>query len=177
MSNDPMPFIAGQLNVTLVLGIPASKLVAAFPWYNSDFDCGQAGNPSGGINCTKLRPQEFCPGKSSSKPPYKFCWDNVTSVGYAHTLPKVALGRSQGNPIQWDQQQVINYINYFDTTSKHYHQVWFDDPKSLALKYSWAAEQGLRNRHDIAGLHSSPRWYDIVVDRWDRHVDAICHAL
>ena len=31
-----------------------------------------------------------------------------------------------------------NYINYFNTTSKEYHQVWYDDPASLQLKYEWA---------------------------------------
>lgn len=69
MSNDPMPFIEQGWNVTLALGIPASKVVAAFPWYNCDYDCGEAGNPGGGVNCSGLRPKEFCPGANSSKPP------------------------------------------------------------------------------------------------------------
>ena len=144
MSNDPLPFIDSILNSTLALGIPASKLVSAFPWYNCNFDCGQKGNPQGGANCAKLRPKEFCPGPNSSKPPYRFCFDNVTDVGYAQTLPLLNIGQSQGNDIEWDEKQVINYINYVNTSDQHYHQVWFDDPRSLALKYKWAAEKGLR---------------------------------
>jgi hypothetical protein len=60
MANAPMPFIEAELKVALSLGIPSSKLVAAFPWYNCNYDCGQAGNPTGGTNCTKLKPMEFC---------------------------------------------------------------------------------------------------------------------
>ena len=143
MSNDPMPFIEQYLNVTLTLGIPASKIVVAFPWYNCNFDCGIAGNPEGGVNCTGLKPKEFCPGANSSKPPYKFCWDNFTDLGYAKTLPVIELGQSQGNPVHWNEQQTINWVNYYNKTDKHYHQVWYDNPKSLQLKYKWAAEKGL----------------------------------
>jgi di-N-acetylchitobiase len=144
MSNDPLPFIDSILNTTLALGIPAEKLVSGFPWYNCNFDCGAAGNPHGGVNCSKLRPKEFCPGPNSAKPPYKFCFDNVTDVGYAQTLPLLKLGQSQGSPVQWDEEQVTNYVNYFNESDEHYHQVWFDDPISLALKYAWAAKRGLR---------------------------------
>jgi spore germination protein YaaH len=144
MSNDPMPFIEQYLNVTLGLGIPASKIVVAFPWYNCDFDCGEAGNPAGGVNCSALKPKEFCPGANSSIPPYKFCWNNFTDLGYAQTLPMIGLGQRQGNTIQWDDHQIVNWINYYNESDKHYHQVWFDNPKSLELKYQWAAERGLR---------------------------------
>lgn len=144
MSNDPLPFINSMLNQTLALGIPADQLVSGFPWYNCNFDCGRKDNTQGGVNCSKLRPKEFCPGANSSKPPYKFCFDNVTDVGYAQTLPLLAYAKAQGNPIEWDNEQATNYVKYFNESDEHYHAVWYDNPHSLAIKYKWAAEKGLR---------------------------------
>jgi di-N-acetylchitobiase len=143
MANSPLSWVANRLNVTLSLGIPAPKLVAVFPWYNCDYGCGKADNPQGGVNCTHLRPNESCAGSKYPNGPYKFCSDNYSNPGYAETLPLISLGESQGNNIKWDEQQVASYINYFNATDHHFHQVWFDSPKSLALKYKWAAEQGL----------------------------------
>ena len=142
MANAPMQFIEMQLKSALSLGIPASKFVAAFPWYNCNYDCGTAGNPAGGVNCTNLRPIEFCPG-SHYPTNYTFCHDNYSNPGYAQTLPLLELGKSQGNSVQWDEEQEASFVNYFNKTDQHYHQVWYDDPKSLALKYQWAAKLGL----------------------------------
>ena len=50
----------------------------------------------------------------------------------------------QGNAVNWDAQQTVNYINYFNASDKHYHQIWYDNPRSLQLKYEWAASKGLR---------------------------------
>ena len=145
MSNDPLPFINSMLNQTLALGIPADQLVSGFPWFNCNFDCGEKGNPQGGVNCSRLRPKEFCPGPNATQPPYKFCFDNVTTdVGYAQTLPLIAYAQAQGNSIEWDSDQATNYVNYFNHSNEHYYQLWYDDPKSLTLKYKWAAEKGLR---------------------------------
>ena len=55
-----------------------------------DFNCGRAGNPYGGVNCSGLAPKEYCAdGKT-------FCFDNITTLGYAQTLPNIALGKAQG---------------------------------------------------------------------------------
>ena len=74
---------------------------------------------------------------------YSFCRDNYSNPGYAQTLPLLDLAKSQGNVVQWDKQQGASFIDYYNKTDKSFHQVWFDTPASLALKYKWAAESGL----------------------------------
>lgn len=74
---------------------------------------------------------------------YSFCRDNYSNPGYAQTLPLLDLAQSQGNAVQSDKQQGANFVGYYNKTDKSFHQVWFDDPATLALKYKWAAESGL----------------------------------
>ena len=136
MANAPTSWVErGQARLDS-LGFPKSKIVHVFPWHSCDFNCGTADNPLGGVNCSHLRPREYCAdGKT-------LCTNNITTRGYAQTLPFVSLGRSQGFVESFNASEGANHINWLNESSGEYHEIWYDDPSSLRRKYAWSQSVG-----------------------------------
>eukprot|EP01052_Picozoa_sp_SAG31_P081604 SAG31_NODE_41534_length_275_cov_1.170455_1_plen_91_part_11 len=82
LANAPLPLIMQGFETMMGMGFPVEKMVATIPWYGCDFDCGPAGNPYGGVNCTNLRPREYCHGSSGP-----FCFNNISQQNVAQLLP------------------------------------------------------------------------------------------
>ena len=132
MAEAPWRWVKSGQDTMDKLGFPRDKLVHVFPWHSCDFNCGKPGNPYGGVNCSGLAPKEYCADG------HTFCFDNITTPGYAQSQPLIELGLSQGYHPRYNASEGANHVNYFNTTSGEYHQVWYDDPASLAIKYEWA---------------------------------------
>ena len=103
MSQAPWGWVkSGQATMDR-LGFPRDKTVHVFPWHTADYNCGQAGHKYGGVNCTGLAPREYCADG------HTFCFNNITSRGYTHSLPYIELGQAQG------------YVSTFDPTGARPH--------------------------------------------------------
>ncbi|NWI19703.1 DIAC acetylchitobiase, partial [Crypturellus soui] len=57
------------------------------------------------------------------------------------TVMKVANGSLSG--LLWDELQKAPFYEYKDSRGR-FHQVWYDDPRSISLKAAYAKNRGLR---------------------------------
>ena len=113
----------------LDLEIPSEKLVLGLPWYGYDYPC------------ETLDSSDVCSIKSV---PFRGvnCSDAAgTQVEYAQ-LNDLMISRSYTGQ-RWSQAYQSPYFNYYDTVGG-VHQVWYDNPDSLAKKYVISSDKKLR---------------------------------
>lgn len=118
------------ISLYLRLGIPPSKLVLGLPWYGYDYPCIEV--------MDERSPCEI--------PKYVFrgvnCSDGAgRQIGYADIMNDL-YPKSTTNVI-YNQTTESLFFTY-KSDSGGYHQVWFDSPQSLSVKYSYAARMKLR---------------------------------
>jgi len=132
LANSPLPGLRKSLEQFAQIGIPADKLILALPWYGYDFVCDN--NATLGApclpNCTRSSPnwQVDCPQRD-----------------YKQIMPSLLRAtKAQGrDPWRFDPVSTSVYFDYLSTSGTR-HQVWFDDPTSLTVKYRWARAAGFR---------------------------------
>ncbi|XP_003784242.1 di-N-acetylchitobiase [Otolemur garnettii] len=110
------------------LGISPKKLVMGVPWYGYDYTCL---NLSEDRICTIARVPfrgAPCSDAAGHQVPYKMIMKQVVS----------SISGSQ-----WDKDQQAPYFNYKDAAG-HFHQVWYDNPRSISLKAAYIQSYGLR---------------------------------
>ena len=179
-----LPFMKSSVATYASMGVPASKLVLALPFFGVDWQCDHATKQPAGQPCAlvlsgnsgmawDLTPgacELSCdfraqgPGKAPTKLPsclsqahgsywrYPGCTvcpakpDNYV-CGCKNNCPTAhfcASGACGGHVAwHWDNWSSTPYYTYTD----HYklrHEVWIDNPKSLSLKFGYAAEAGAR---------------------------------
>jgi len=101
------------------LGVPASKLVLAMPWYGYDYMCHRGPND----------PETACTTSVSA-----------SQVGY----PQMVSGLSKAiGGRRWDSKSSTPYYFYMGANST-YHRRDYDDVESLTLKYKYAKSAGAR---------------------------------
>ncbi|KAK7486439.1 hypothetical protein BaRGS_00022363 [Batillaria attramentaria] len=118
------------LHKYLSLGIKPEQLVLGVPWYGYDYPC------------VSLLKNDTCTLKHK---PFRGvqCSDAAgRQIDYRVTYPLLINGSSGGR--KWDQSALSPYFNYKDKSTGQMHQVRYDDPMSLGLKYKMAVELGLR---------------------------------
>ncbi|KAH3719389.1 di-N-acetylchitobiase-like [Dreissena polymorpha] len=127
MANSGLSRAMSGIEDFLSLDIPADRLVLGVPWYGYDYTC---------LNVTK---DNIC----SIKPvPFRgvYCSDAAGSqINYYSTirlLPTSTTGRI------FDQETQSPYFNYVNQGVTH--QIRYDDPESLGIKYTYAVDQDLR---------------------------------
>lgn len=131
-ANSPLPLLeAGMRNFT-ALGVPPSKLILGVPWYGYTYTCVGDVAPDAAL----------CPIAHT-------VWRNATcsdAVGseicYADLLPLLANNATR--PRTWNETLAAPFFNYVDSTTHAVHQVWYDDPESIALKVAFADSLRLR---------------------------------
>ena len=57
MAEAPWRWVNNSQRTMDALGFPREKVVHVFPWHGCDYNCGRAGNPWGGVNCSHLAPK------------------------------------------------------------------------------------------------------------------------
>ncbi|XP_065529796.1 di-N-acetylchitobiase [Lathamus discolor] len=112
----------------ITMGIDPKKLVMGVPWYGYDYVC------------QNLSKDHVC---SLSKVPFRGapCSDAAGSqVPYRAIMKQV---NSSFSGTLWDEVQKSPFYEYKDSLGR-FHQVWYDDPRSISLKAAYAKNRGLR---------------------------------
>lgn len=111
------------------LGIPANKLILGLPWYGYDYACISVDNHN---RCV------------ISSVPYLGvpCSDAAGSQHDYAAIIRDLLPLSKDG-LQYNETDQSPYF-FYESKSGDVHQVWFDNPKSLSVKYKFAKEHGLR---------------------------------
>eukprot|EP00775_Hariotina_reticulata_P010253 gene10253-10411_t len=115
-ANSPFDAVSKGMRQWLDLGVPAHKLVLGLPWYGYDYTCEGQEVPADVDICT-IKPVSFRNVSCSDAAGAQRCYSEIMA-----TSP---------------------YFNY-RASDGSVHQVWFDNPQSLALKYQLAADLGIK---------------------------------
>lgn len=112
------------------LVIPPNKLVLGTPWYGYNYPC---------LNLSK---DNVC---SIPHRPFRGanCSDAAGSQMDYRTIYPLMVNHSIGGR-QWDEKALSPYFNFKDPKTGMMHQVRYDDPESLAIKYQMAMLVDLR---------------------------------
>jgi len=144
-ANAPLSLVEeGMINFT-ALGIPSEKLILGVPWYGYDYTCINPKN------------QTICPIKHV---PFRGvdCSDAAGAQRpYADVRTLLKFNSTSGR--HWDDNLKAPYFNY--KIGSQMHQVWYDDPESLVLKYKLAKSMKLRGvgmwTADFLDYENNPR--------------------
>lgn len=118
-ANSPLAALRRGVAEYVGLGVPASKLVVGLPWYGWDWPCT--------TNATDA-PCDVVP--PCGRP--WFGW--ATQVGYSNIQAKL---KASSATLRTDNVSITRYFDYTVATGDAIgrHQLWFDDPVTLAQKY------------------------------------------
>ncbi|XP_066481208.1 di-N-acetylchitobiase-like [Tiliqua scincoides] len=127
-ANAPYNQTLGGYDDFLRLGISPKKLVMGVPWYGYDYTCL---NLSKAHICS-IKEISFrgapCSDAAGRQVPYRIIMKRVNS---------------SLSGILWNEEQKAPYLEYSDR-QEAFHQLWFDDPRSISLKAAYVKERGLR---------------------------------
>ncbi|XP_073731874.1 di-N-acetylchitobiase [Misgurnus anguillicaudatus] len=128
MANAPFNQTLTAYDQYISMKIDPKKLVMGVPWYGYDYTCLNFSKD--GICTIPKVPFRGapCSDASGKQIPYSIMMNQINSS---------ISGRL------WDENQRAPYYNYKDTNG-NIHQVWYDDPESIALKAAYVAQQGLK---------------------------------
>ncbi|XP_053775935.1 di-N-acetylchitobiase [Desmodus rotundus] len=110
------------------MGINPKKLVMGLPWYGYDY------------TCLTLSEDHVC---TIAKVPFRGA---PCSDAAGHQVPYKVIMKQVNSSISgilWDENQKSPYYNYKDSAGR-FHQVWYDNPKSISLKATYTQTRGLR---------------------------------
>ncbi|XP_062834159.1 di-N-acetylchitobiase isoform X2 [Anolis carolinensis] len=110
------------------MGISPKKLVMGVPWYGYDY------------TCLGLSKAHVC---SLAKIPFQLL---PCSEANRHQVTYRIIMNWKNNSLSgilWDEKQNSPYLEYKDSNGT-FHQVWFDDPRSISQKAAYVKERGLR---------------------------------
>ena len=126
--NSPLKQTFDGVRQYLNLGLPRSKLVLGVPWYGYMYPCQSRG------------PEGQCRIKSV---PFRGCPCSDAAGGEKPFKEVMELLETAENGSKWDRDSQTPYFDFRGSGEKDY-QVWYDDPRSLGIKYGIARDMGLR---------------------------------
>uniref|UniRef100_A0A8D0E580 Di-N-acetylchitobiase n=1 Tax=Salvator merianae TaxID=96440 RepID=A0A8D0E580_SALMN len=110
------------------MGINPKKIVMGVPWYGYDYAC------------LGLIKSHIC---SIAEVPFRGapCSDAAgRQIPYKVIMIKVNTSLTR---ILWNEEEEAPYLEYKDPNGA-FHQVWFDNPRSISMKAAYVKERGLR---------------------------------
>ena len=133
------------------MGIPANKLLPLLPWFGHNWPCKNVTNKLAAAEEEQVQhripvcdPLPIPPGpyrNRSAHPPYDvggYHWE----IGYGEALDLLDRhGPATFGPI-WDPITASSVYEYVDRFTNTRHQVWFESPHSLQVKYDAFANAG-----------------------------------
>lgn len=132
-ANTPLSTAQRGISRYLDLGIPLNKLVLGLPWYGYSYPCENASSDT----------DDFC---RIAEVPFRGvnCSDATGSeITFASIMAYLDNGTSTTGR-RWDHATQSPYYNYRDPATGRLHQMWYDDPESLQMKYAFARAIGVR---------------------------------
>eukprot|EP01012_Entosiphon_sulcatum_P031412 TRINITY_DN3960_c0_g1_i1.p1 TRINITY_DN3960_c0_g1~~TRINITY_DN3960_c0_g1_i1.p1 ORF type:complete len:341 (-),score=37.58 TRINITY_DN3960_c0_g1_i1:4-1026(-) len=130
--NSPLAGLEHGLSTYYQLGVRPQSLVLGLPWYGYDFPCQNP--PRASTPCSVETP--FGGGA------WQKCFNEIQDLFKTNAT----------SPLYKTPEGDAVYFNYESTIDKKTHQVWFDDPATLMLKYATAKTDNLRG---VAFWHAS----------------------
>jgi di-N-acetylchitobiase len=133
-ANCPAPIARSGLEQYLARSIPAEKLILGVPWYGYRYPCKAIES-----NTSKYCELAFKPFRGVN------CSDAAgTELAYKDVMV-VARSADMLTDVMWDETSQTPFFNFRCSDSPvGVCQMWFDNPTSLAAKYSIAGELGIR---------------------------------
>ena len=119
-ANAPLPELLDGVAAYVAAGVPETKLVPALSWYGYNF--GPCANQTVGSPCS------YAPGQYGA-------------IGYADAL-ELAQSNASLTPVVYDRRTASSWFDCLVGGKRH--QVHFDTPASLAVKYSALRARGVR---------------------------------
>jgi spore germination protein YaaH len=131
-SNSPLSAVQTSTAQYAALGVPASKLMLAFPWYGWDYTC--APNQTAALAAGAL-------GGAGTKCTTKF--HSGFERGYGQILDVLAGAPAPSVHTYWDEGSSTPWAQYVNQSTGETHQVVYDNPRSVRLKVRAAAAFGV----------------------------------
>ena len=139
-ANAPLASLKAGVAQYAKRGVSASKLVMGLPWYGWDYPCttnSSTTSTSGGLAPCNV-----------SAPPGRDWYGWATQVGYADIVTTLHSPAVSGVE-HTDNATVTRWFEYAKpggagVADAGRHQLWFDDPTTLEVKYAACKEMGLR---------------------------------
>jgi len=126
-ANAPLSLVEQGMKNFTSLGISPNKLILGVPWYGYDYTCI---NPSNETIC----PIKYVPFRGVN------CSDAAGNQRPYSNVKELLKNSTSGR--HWDNTLKAPYFNL--RVENQMHQIWYDDPESLVLKYQWAKSMNLR---------------------------------
>ncbi|XP_065844596.1 di-N-acetylchitobiase-like [Oscarella lobularis] len=126
-ANSPLPMTARGIEEYMNLGIDPYQLVLGQPWYGYDYNCSS-------LDAVGLCSLKHVPFRGAP------CSD-AAGVERDYAVVRQMLKNSTR---VWNETFSAPFFNYVAPVDGKTHQVWYDDPESLALKYRYGVDVGLR---------------------------------
>ena len=120
----------------LKLDINKDKLVVALPWYGYNYPCISYINDLCELKKAPLYRRSFAAGRHGRTigAGRQYDYDAIIKMFLPLIIGQVKYGARSKSP----------YFHYKDMKASMMHQVWYDDPKSLELKYNYVLHLNLR---------------------------------
>lgn len=155
MANAPYDQTLTAYDQYISMNIDPKKLVMGVPWYGYDYSCLNF-SKDGVCTIPKVPFRGApCSDASGRQIPYSIMMKQINSS---------ISGRL------WDEKQRAPYYNYKDTEGM-VHQVWYDDPESIALKAAYVMQHGLKGigmwNGNLLDYNGDPIAQKQTVDMWN----------
>eukprot|EP00039_Didymoeca_costata_P000008 m.43756 g.43756 ORF g.43756 m.43756 type:complete len:377 (-) comp10005_c0_seq1:47-1177(-) len=122
------------INRWLDLGISPQKLILGLPWYGYIYPCDEGEMESPSSKYCPIASVPFRGVNCSDAAGHEMALSGILDMLHS----KDTIGGSR-----WDNSTMSPYFNY-RSSSGSVQQIWYDDSRSLRLKYDFAKEMGLR---------------------------------
>merc|ERR1711907_14275 len=130
-ANSPYQLIKQGLQAHLNLGIDPGKLVLGLPWYGYNYPCANSKASDDTDVC--IMPEDQWRGIN--------CSDAVGEQNGFTDIMTMLSTKQNVTEVRWDDNMLSPYFNI--RVNGMLHQVWYEDPRSLAAKYALANEFGI----------------------------------
>ena len=132
------------------LDIKKEKLVIALPWYGRDYPCISFNEKKNDLCVIR-----YVPWRGIN------CTDGASREHDYSAIVKTYLPQKIGE-VKYDDISKSPHFQYKDKKTSVTHQMWYDDPRSLKLKYEYVLKLKLRGL-GYFGIDSACN----IKDMWD----------
>jgi len=145
---NPLTSLANELEAYTRAGVKPSQVVPVLPWFGVRFTCMNAsGDPFDGRSGCQLGPAGDATGTEGMGYGHVMRIlahgsDTVVgpSFGQVNYTPGCAGGKASAPHLH--HESAASVFDIFSDSPPCHHQLWFDSPESLPLKYEWLRSNG-----------------------------------